>query len=44
MIIIIYIIYISSSSQQCIIKVGTVSENLTVDQDTVEKSLFHHLP
>ena len=32
-----YIIYISSSSQQCItVKVGTVSENLAVEQETVE--------
>ena len=31
------IIYISSSSQQCItVKVGTVSENLAVEQETVE--------
>ena len=36
-IIINYIIYISSSSQQCItVKVGTVSENLAVEQETVE--------
>ena len=44
-IIIIYIIYKSSSSQQCItVKVGTVSENLAVEQETVEKSFFNHLP
>ena len=36
-IIINYIIYISSSSQQCItVKVGTVSENLAVEQETEE--------
>ena len=36
-IIINYIIYISSSSQQCItVKVGTVSDNLAVEQETEE--------